>query len=175
MKPASGWQQMLFTTPVAITANTTYVISYFSSAGYYAITNPYFTTATTKRSTLTALANGTDGGNGVYIYTAASAFPNSTLPVEQPLGGCGLQATIAPDTTPPTISLTAPAAGTVTGTVSVTASGQRQHRCCRRAIPPRWVALGAEVTGSPYTLSWNTTTATNGAHTPYRPCTRCSG
>src|SRR5258705_337536 len=43
---ASGWQQMLFTTPVAVAINTTYVASYFSSAGYYAYTNPFFTAAT---------------------------------------------------------------------------------------------------------------------------------
>ena len=39
---ASGWQQMLFTTPVAVAINTTYIASYFSAGGYYAITNPYF-------------------------------------------------------------------------------------------------------------------------------------
>jgi hypothetical protein len=74
---ASGWQQVLFTTPVAIIANTTYVASYFSSAGYYAVTNPYFTTAVTN-GPVTALANGTDGGNGVYKYSATSVFPNTT-------------------------------------------------------------------------------------------------
>ena len=41
---ASGWQEVLFNTPVAITANTTYVASYHSPTGYYATTNPYFTT-----------------------------------------------------------------------------------------------------------------------------------
>ena len=74
---ASGWQQVLFTTPVAIAANTTYVASYFSSAGYYAVTNPYFTAAAVN-GPITGLANGTDGGNGVYKYSATSVFPNTT-------------------------------------------------------------------------------------------------
>jgi hypothetical protein len=74
---ASGWQQITLSTPVAISANTTYVASYFSSAGYYAVTNPYFTAAVTN-GLITGLANGTDGGNGVYKYSAASVFPNTT-------------------------------------------------------------------------------------------------
>src|SRR5262249_31179900 len=32
---ASGWQQLNFATPVAIAANTTYVVSYHSSGPYY--------------------------------------------------------------------------------------------------------------------------------------------
>ena len=39
---ATGWQTVSFATPVAITANTTYVAAYFSSAGYYVEDNFYF-------------------------------------------------------------------------------------------------------------------------------------
>ena len=35
---ASGWQELDFTTPVTITAGTTYVASYLTSTGHYAIT-----------------------------------------------------------------------------------------------------------------------------------------
>ena len=34
---ASGWQQVSFSSPVAITANTTYVASYFAPNGHYAV------------------------------------------------------------------------------------------------------------------------------------------
>ena len=72
---ASGWQQATFATPVAVTADTTYVASYFTPSRY-AVSSNYFTTATV-RGPLTALANGTDGGNGLYRYAAtAGAFPN---------------------------------------------------------------------------------------------------
>ena len=73
---ASGWQQVLFTNPVAITANTTYIASYFSSSGDYCSSNPYFTSAVVNGQ-LTGLASGTDGPNGVYKYSSTSAFPNS--------------------------------------------------------------------------------------------------
>jgi len=46
------WQQALFGAPVAITANTTYVVSYFSSSGDYVAANPFFTAAVVNGSLL---------------------------------------------------------------------------------------------------------------------------
>ena len=74
---ATGWQQATFATPIAVTAGTTYVASYFAPAGHYAVSENYFSAATT-RGPLTALANGTDGSNGVYAYGSSSAFPTSS-------------------------------------------------------------------------------------------------
>ncbi len=42
---ATGWQQVSFASPVAISANTTYVASYFAPAGGYAIDAGYFATS----------------------------------------------------------------------------------------------------------------------------------
>jgi hypothetical protein len=39
---ASGWQQANFTTPIAITANTTYVVSYHAPVGHYTGTDQFF-------------------------------------------------------------------------------------------------------------------------------------
>jgi methionine-rich copper-binding protein CopC len=74
---ASGWQQATFVTAIDVTAGTTYVASYFAPAGHYAVDESYFSAATT-RGPLTALADGTDGTNGVYTYGSASAFPTSS-------------------------------------------------------------------------------------------------
>ncbi|MEP7375513.1 MAG: Ig-like domain-containing protein, partial [Chitinophagaceae bacterium] len=74
---ASGWQQVLFNSPVAITANTTYVVSYFSSTGYYASSSNYFTQPVIKGS-LKALANGEDGPDGLYQYSATAVFPSNS-------------------------------------------------------------------------------------------------
>ncbi len=73
----SGWQQAYFSSPVAVSANTTYVISYFAPSGGYAYTSNGFSSAQ-GAAPITGLANGTDGGNGVYVYGASSAFPAST-------------------------------------------------------------------------------------------------
>jgi hypothetical protein len=72
----SGWQQVNFASPVAVSANTTYVASYFTPVGHYSVDENYFGSAATTRGPLTALKNGTDGSNGVYRY-GASGFPTS--------------------------------------------------------------------------------------------------
>jgi methionine-rich copper-binding protein CopC len=74
----SGWQQANFATPVAVTANTTYVASYYAPAGHYAADDGFFASGSTVNSPLTALQDGTDGGNGVYRYGSGGGFPNST-------------------------------------------------------------------------------------------------
>ena len=73
---ASGWQQVNFSTPVAITANTVYVASYHSSGGHYAADQSYFKNSATNNPPLHALQDGTSGSNGVYMYGSTSAFPN---------------------------------------------------------------------------------------------------
>src|SRR5205814_1857225 len=69
---ASGWQQVTLSSPVAITANTTYVASYHTNVGRYAVDSNYFANAGVTNGPLTALRNGVDGGNGVYAYNANS-------------------------------------------------------------------------------------------------------
>ncbi len=73
---SSGWQTMHFPSPIAISANTTYVVSYYAPQGHYAGDDNGMTTAHTA-APLTALADGTDGPNDVYRY-GASGFPTST-------------------------------------------------------------------------------------------------
>ncbi|MDP4263602.1 MAG: DUF4082 domain-containing protein [Bacteroidota bacterium] len=77
---ASGWQQVSFAAPVAVVAGTTYVASYFSSSGNIALSYHYFTSAVAN-GPIRALADGEEGGNGVYTTAAATpAFPTSTIP-----------------------------------------------------------------------------------------------
>ena len=74
---ASGWQTMNFSAPVNISANTTYVASYHTAVGFYSVNGNYFQTAFTNGA-LTALANGSGGGNGVYLY-GPGGFPSNTF------------------------------------------------------------------------------------------------
>ena len=75
---ASGWQQMNFATPVSITANTTYVASYFAPNGRWSANFHYFANSGVDKAPLHALSNAAAGGNGVYRYSSQSAFPNSS-------------------------------------------------------------------------------------------------
>ena len=74
---ASGWQQVLFATPVAIASNTVYVASYHANDGHYSADPNYFLTGV-DNPPLHALANGVSGGNGVYAYGLSSVFPTQT-------------------------------------------------------------------------------------------------
>jgi hypothetical protein len=69
---ASGWQQVTFSQPAAVTAGTTYVASYHTSVGNYAINQNYFTT-TYNSGPLQVPASG-----GVYAYGPAGTFPHSS-------------------------------------------------------------------------------------------------
>ena len=74
---ASGWQQVNFSTPVSITAGTTYIASYHTNVGEYSINNNYFANAHTN-GPLTAPSSSASGGNGVYAYSSSNLFPTST-------------------------------------------------------------------------------------------------
>jgi hypothetical protein len=69
---ASGWQELDFSSPVPVTAGTTYVASYRTDAGHYAVTLQGLASAVTN-GPLTALAAG-----GVYAYGSGNTFPSDT-------------------------------------------------------------------------------------------------
>ena len=120
---ASGWQQMSFPNPVAITANTSYVISYHAPVGHYTGTDAYFNTAV-DRPPLHALRNGVDGANGLYAYSTAATFPTSTFNSENYWVDVVFNTTPPPDTTAPTITTRFPGVGqtNVDPATSVTAT-----------------------------------------------------
>jgi len=124
---ASGWQYALFSSPVSVTAGTTYVASYFDSNGHYSATGGGFNSAVTN-GPLTALANGTSS-NGVYTYSTTSTFPTSSYgasnywvdvlfqppPASAPAAPTGV--TASPASSQAQVSWTTPASngGTISG------------------------------------------------------------
>ncbi len=76
---ASGWQQVNFSSPVPVTANTTYIASYFAPSGHYSSNSAYFATSGADTAPLHALANNVDGLNGTYSYASSSTFPSSSF------------------------------------------------------------------------------------------------
>jgi hypothetical protein len=67
-----------FASPVAVSANTTYVASYFAPNGRYSVTQSFFASSGVDNGPLHAPQNGVHGGNGVYRYGASSGFPDQT-------------------------------------------------------------------------------------------------
>ena len=117
---SSGWQQVNFASPVAVTAGTTYVASYHTNAGQYAADVNFFAASAVTNGPLRALKNGEDGANGVYIYNAGPTFPTNSFQstnywvdvVFTTTAGGG-------DTTAPTVVARTPAPNTTVATNSV--------------------------------------------------------
>lgn len=73
---ATGWQEVHFSTPVAVTAGQTYIASYLSPDGWFAYTAGGLSSAVST-PLITALAAGTEGPNGVYKY--GGGFPDGGI------------------------------------------------------------------------------------------------
>ena len=72
-----GWQQVSLITPVAVTAGTDYVVSYFSSEGFYSLSFNFFASGMVN-GPLMAPADGDGGNNGLYKYDTEPSFPDQT-------------------------------------------------------------------------------------------------
>ncbi|HET6514265.1 MAG TPA: DUF4082 domain-containing protein, partial [Thermodesulfovibrionales bacterium] len=74
-----GWQTVALPNPVPITAYTTYIASYHTNAGHYAVNPWYFSFYhATAGNPLQSLRDGLDGPDGLYQY-GPGGFPNQTV------------------------------------------------------------------------------------------------
>jgi len=90
--------------------------------------------------------------------------------------GTGDNCTPAADTTPPTVSVSAPAAGaTVSGTTTLSANATDNVGVASVQFKVDGVALGSADTVSPYSVAWDTTKVTNGTHTLTATATDTAG
>jgi uncharacterized protein (TIGR03118 family) len=90
-------------------------------------------------------------GAATLTATAFDAYGNSTA-------SAGVAVTVAnvPDTTAPTVALTAPAAGDVSGTVTVSANATDNVGVAQVQFFAGVTQIGAD-TSAPYSVQWNTT------------------
>src|SRR5438309_5431412 len=104
--------------------------------------------------------NTTTASNGSHTLTAVARDSLGMLWTSDPV-----TVTVFNDTTPPAVSITSPASGTiVAGTIRVPASASDNVRVVGVQFLLDGLNAGAEVTAAPYSASWNTTTASNGSH-----------
>ncbi len=108
---ASGWQKLTLSTPVAITANTGYVASYYAPQGHYSADDSYFASSGTDNAPLHALADGVDGGDGIYVYGSGSIFPSNSFHSTNYWVDVVFGTSSGPDTTPPVVASVTPSAG----------------------------------------------------------------
>jgi glucose/arabinose dehydrogenase/PKD repeat protein/chitodextrinase len=149
--PVAGWNTQPVVTPVSLPAGT-YWLVYLPSS-----------------NSLTFA----EGGGGQYRY---AAFAFGAMPAAYPAVAVSgtthwslyatLDTSTTPDTTAPTVSISAPAQGaTVSGTIAVNATASDNVSVAGVQFKLDGANLGAEGTVSPYSANWNTTITTNGTHT----------
>jgi hypothetical protein len=109
---ATGWQEVLFSTPVAINPNTTYVASYFAPNGGYAYDANFFATSGLDAGVLHMPSSPSSGGNGVYSYASSSVFPTLTVAANYWVDVL-FTTSIGPDVNPPVVITRAPVNGAV--------------------------------------------------------------
>lgn len=85
---------------------------------------------------------------------AAEILTLSTTPIGSP----------DPDVTPPTVTLSAPAPGSLVGAIPVSATASDDRGVIGVQFLLDGVPLGAEDTTPPWEITWNTTTTPNGAY-----------
>ncbi|MBL0308582.1 MAG: DUF4082 domain-containing protein [Bacteroidetes bacterium] len=107
---SSGWQEVLLGAPIAIDSGITYVASFHSSSGDYPYTNPYFTQPVFN-GPLKALADGEAGHNGVYKYSAISAYPDDNYKTSNYWVDVVFNTYVGPDVTSPGVASTSPSNG----------------------------------------------------------------
>jgi hypothetical protein len=120
---------------------------------------------TDTTSPYSASWNTTTATNGSHTLTAKASDAANNQTTSAPVGVTVDNAPPPPDTTPPTVSITSPAAGSsVSGTVTISATASDDVGVTKVDFLVDGVPLSTDTT-SPYSASWNTTTATNGSHT----------
>ena len=76
---ATGWQQVNFSSPVPVNANTLYVAGYHTNVGYYSYDPAFYTSNTYTNGPLSAPSNAAGSPNGLFKYSTTPVFPNSTF------------------------------------------------------------------------------------------------
>ncbi len=170
----SGWQQVTFSSPVAIAANTTYIASYFAPVGFYAISLDFFGTGGVDNPPLHLLSDAVGAGNGVYTYGATSTFPTSTYRTSYYWVDVVFSATPPPTTTttstvpvPTTTSTTVPPTTTSTSTTVPGAT------TTSTTVPVPTTT--STTTAVPTTTSTSTTTTIPGQASQTRTCGTAAG
>jgi hypothetical protein len=153
-----------WTTDVASTTQ----VEYGTTTAYGTLTTLNSSLVTSHSQALSGLAAGT-----LYHYRAHSKNSSGVESISGDFAFSTSSGTINP---PPTVSVTAPAANaTVSGTATVSANASSSVGIANVQFMLDGANLGSAVTTSPYQTAWNTTTATNGAHSLAATATDTAG
>jgi hypothetical protein len=115
---SSGWQKATLSHPVAVTAGTTYVVSYYAPNGHYSYTTHYFD-STYSGGTMSVPG----GSNGLYQY-GSDSFPTNTYGNANYWVDVVFSTSAGTDSTPPSVASTTPIDGSTSVSTAVNPSAQ---------------------------------------------------
>jgi Big-like domain-containing protein len=116
--------------------------------------------ATDTTAPYSAFLNTTTLANGTHALTAVATDTSNNKATS-----AAVSITVNNTNQPVTVSITSPASGaTVSGTISITASASASAGVASVQFLLDGVNLRSADTSSPYSVSWDTTTASNGGH-----------
>lgn len=104
----------------------------------------------------------------LYVAKRCGRDPNGACLPQIHVYELGVGSATAPspaDTVAPSVSLTAPTGGTVSGTLSLSATASDNVGVAGVWFTVNGTTVGTEDTTAPYQTSWNTATVANGTHT----------
>jgi hypothetical protein len=167
---ASGWQQVNFTEPVAITAGATYVAGYFDPDGHYAEEQYYFYNPPAvggnalNSPPLHAVPASSTATNGLYAYASSPTFPTSSFdasnywvdPVFSPTGPpgqvTGVKASAGSGSA--TVSWSAPSGVVAQYTITPYIGSAAQKATTLTGSPPQTsVTISSLTPGTAYTFT----------------------
>jgi hypothetical protein len=147
---ANSWNTIAVSTPV--TANTNYWLMYNTNGNSASVNDLKYASGASNQAAYKSQAFGT------WPTTfGAATFENAQF---------SMYATYTTDTTAPTVSITAPLDGsTVSGVATITADATDNVGVVGVQFKLDGANLGTEDTSSPYSVTWDTTTLIDAAHT----------
>jgi hypothetical protein len=152
----AGWREVTLPTPVSLTANQLYVVSYYSENGDYVVTGSFLTADYTSGPFVVPAPGGPAGGNGVYRYGLGGGFPVDFF---GPTGGPNYWADVvfsAPTLTLPLELTTITDANGCTAVVSQLVQFNVQN-----SLPVTLRSFTASVNGNDVKLDWSTASESN--------------
>ncbi len=161
---ASGWQQVTFSSAVAVTAGTTYVVSYYAPNGHYSLGTTGFTNQVNAAPLYGLATANAPNGNGVFVYGSTSTFPTGTFNASNYFVDPVLSTTAPPAAPGAPTAVTAATAGPGSVTVSWSAPGSSSTITSYTVTPFVGTTAGTPVTvsGSPPATSTTLSGLTNG-------------
>ncbi|TAH32216.1 DUF4082 domain-containing protein [Candidatus Saccharibacteria bacterium] len=153
---AGGWQQANFQTPITVQANTTYVVSYYSSAGYYGATSNGFASAIDNTPLHGLASGGASGTNGLYRY-GSTGFPTSSFNATNYYVDAVFMNNGGADTAPPTITATNPANNVTGVAASTNVTANVSEALNASTVTTSTATITAGTTSVPANVVYNTT------------------